>query len=214
MDASTLRRAFGPAFLALLVGSALHAQDPVHTHIRHAADQYVDTPGGWGLLPTAVAEARVAFQHAELAARDSVGLNMVRQHVAHVLHALDPSVEPIGPGLGYGVRLAVAGAAQHMELALGFELSENVTVHGTHIPPTLQNAIQWTDEAIALAQGIQSAASAATAAPLVRRLETLCHSILYGRDTNRDGLVGWEVGEGGLAQATAHMNLLKRGEGL
>ena len=64
-----------------------------------------------------------------------------------------------------------------------------------------------------MAQAILSARSVAEARPLVDRLEALCEAVLWGRDVDRDGIVGWEEGEGGLAQAKYHMNLLRRARG-
>lgn len=215
MQATTLRWALGLAASGVLLGTPADAQDPVHAHIGHAADSFGDTPNGQGLLPAAVAEAEVAAQHAVLAAEDPTNLDGMRRHAGHVLHALDPSVVASGPGLGYGVREATRGAALHVELAAGADsISENVSFHGHHITVALGDVVQWTDEAIALGQRIQSAASVADAASLVARLNTLCQEIALGRDANGDGRIGWQEGEGGLAQATQHMTLMKRGEGL
>lgn len=215
MDVTILRRALGLALSGMIVGAAVDAQNPVHVHIGHAADAFGDTPGGVGLLAAAVSEAQIAAQHAELAAGGPDNLDGMRRHAGHVLHALDPSVSAGGPGLGYGVKQGATGSALHIELAVGSEgASENVTLHAHHILTALANVSQWTDEAIALAQRVQSAASAAAASPLVTQLDAICHAIVYGRDANRDGRIGWQEGEGGLAQATQHMNLLKRGEGL
>jgi len=215
MDATTLRRALGPALLGMIGATAVGAQNPVPTHIGHAAIAFGDTPGGQGLLPTALAEAEIAAQHAELGAADLANLNGMRRHAGHVLHALDPSVVAGGPGLGYGVRQGAAGAAFHIELAGGSDgASENVTVHTHHITTALTNVSQWTDEAVVLAQRLQSAASVTAAASLAMQLDALCHSIVFGRDADGDGRVGWQEGEGGLSQATQHMNLMRRGEGL
>jgi len=38
--------------------------------------------------------------------------------------------------------------------------------------------------------------------------------LIPGVDANKDGRVSWEAGEGGLEQAQAHMQLMKKGEGL
>ena len=42
----------------------------------------------------------------------------------------------------------------------------------------------------------------------------LTDAIVNGVDADGDGRVGWQEGEGGLAQATQHLGLLKRGEGM
>jgi hypothetical protein len=78
----------------------------------------------------------------------------------------------------------------------------------------LTDVIQWTDQAIALAQKIRGAATAAEAAPLANELLAVTSKLLDGIDANKDGQVSWETGEGGLAQAQAHMVLMLKGEGL
>lgn len=92
--------------------------------------------------------------------------------------------------------------------------SENITVHTTYMAPALADVVEWTDEAIAVAERLQLAPNVTEGTSLATRLDALCRSIRYGRDANGDGIVGWQRGEGGLAQAIQHMNLLKRGEGL
>jgi hypothetical protein len=213
MQLPTIRKALGLALVGLVVGTAADAQD-VRTHIMQAADASGESPTGQGLLPTAVAEAMIAAEHAALAAADLTNVDGMRRHAGHVLHALDPSATVGGPGLGYGVKRGASAAALHVELAAASDsVSENVAFHAPHIITALGNVTQWTDEAISLARRIQSAPSAAEAATLVSRLDQLCRAIVYGRDANRDQLVGWQQGEGGINQAKYHMNLLKRGEG-
>ena len=79
---------------------------------------------------------------------------------------------------------------------------------------SLGDVIQWADQAIVAAEKIRAAASAATAAPLVKDLILLTTHIVDGVDANNDGQTGWQTGEGGLAQAQAHMALMMKGEGL
>lgn len=204
------------ALTCLLVGTGVSGQTAASTYIANAAVAYTGTPGGRGLLPTALSEAAIALEHAELALEDSVSVAGIRRHAAHVLHALDPSVgSGAGPGLGFGVRRAAAEAAVQVDLALDADsISENMAIHGLRIAIALDNAVQWSNEAIQLVQRIQSTSSVFGAQPLVRRLLALCHAIRYGRDADGNGIVGWQEGEGGLAQATYHMNLLRRAEGL
>lgn len=187
-----------------------------YSELNLVAVSYPDTPNGQGLLPTALAEADIALQHARLAVEDSLSLVQMRRHAGHAIHALDPAVVGgVGPGLGYGVRQSATEAAQHVEVAASADsLSENIAVHALAISTSLANAEQWSGQAVELAQEIQSARSVAAARPLVSRLVSLCHAIRWGRDADGDGIVGWTQGEGGLAQAEYHMNLLRRGEGL
>ena len=79
---------------------------------------------------------------------------------------------------------------------------------------SLTDVTQWTDEAVGTAQKIRSATSAAEAKPLVDQLISQLNNIVNGVDANKDGNIGWQTGEGGLAQADAHMHLMMKGEGI
>src|SRR5687767_15384809 len=87
----------------MLAATAVTAQTPdgVKTHIGHVQTSFMGTPMNQGLLPTAVAEAKIAAQHAALAMKASGNLDQMKLHAGHVLHAIDPSIEAKGPGLGY-----------------------------------------------------------------------------------------------------------------
>jgi hypothetical protein len=106
---------------------------PAHLHLGHVMTNWRDTPGSRGFLPVAVEEAGVAVQHARLAVK-GVSLDDIKVHAGHVLHALDPAIEPKGPGAGYGVRKAAAGALQHLELAARAEgATASITTHAAHM---------------------------------------------------------------------------------
>lgn len=212
-----LGRALALACCGLLHGARAQAQaSEIYTHLDRVAVSSSATPAGDGLLPTAIAEADIALQHARLAMEDSLSLTGMRRHAGHVMHALDPAVvSGAGPGLGFGVRQAALEGARHLELVGAADsLPENVARHTTYMIPSLADAARWSDEAVALGQDIQTARSVTAALPLVRRLVLLCHAIRWGRDADRNGIVGWQEGEGGLAQAEYHMRALRRGEGL
>jgi hypothetical protein len=166
-----------------------------------------------GFLIAAVTDAKVAVVHAKLAGMDPNSLEGMKLHAGHVLHALDPSIEPKGPASGYGVKRAAAGALQHLDFAAKAEgASASVKTHATHVTASLGDAIQWTDRAIATAEKIRAATSAADAAAFVKDLMTT--QIVDGADANNDRQIGWQTGEGGLTQAHAHMALMMKGEGL
>ena len=186
-----------------------------HNHIGHVADAWNDTPDGEGLLPTALAEARIAARHGSLAAQDTSDLDAIKRHTQHVLHAVDPSAIESGPGLGYGIKRAAEGAAKHISAAAATEgASQAVTTHATHVATSAQNAVTRADEIVMLAGKIQETTSAADAAPLVEQLAALSQQLVDGNDANGDGRVGWQEGEGGLSQSELHLGLMKKAEGL
>ena len=186
-----------------------------HVHMGHVLTGWQDTPDQMGLLPTAQAEAEVAAQHAGFAASRPDDLDWMKLHAGHVLHAVDPSVEPAGPGLGYGVQRAAQGVAQHVRFAADSEdASENVKLHATHVETSAGNVVVWSERIVELGEQVQAASSAAEAAPLVVEIETLTQAILAGTDASGDGTVSWTEGEGGLAQAAQHMQFMQEGEGM
>jgi hypothetical protein len=188
---------------------------PAHAHIGHVADEFRGTPDRQGLLPTAMAEAEIAHRHATLAAGDRTSLEGMQRHVGHVLHALDPSTVESGPGNGYGVLAAAERTVQHIELAAISEgSSDGIETHSNHVATAASNALANAEEAIDVAEEIQEAESAEEAAELIDRLTGLTDAIVNGVDADGDGRIGWQEGEGGLAQAAQHLTLMKRGEGL
>ena len=206
--------AFGSSTLAAQAPAA-PAANPSHNHIGHVMTMWKDTPNTQGFLPVAVADAKVAATHAGYMQKSPDNLDSMKMHAGHVLNALDPSLEPKGPGSGYGVKRSAAGALQHIQLAAKSEgASKGVQTHAGHVSASLTDVTMWTDQAIATAQKIRAATTAAEAAPLVTELIAQTNSIANGVDTNKDGSIGWQTGEGGLAQAQTHMGLMMKGEGL
>jgi hypothetical protein len=183
----------------------------VGTHIGHVVNSFGDTPGGQGLLPVALADARVAAQHATLAARAPTNLDAMKLHAGHVINALDPTIVTAGPGSGYGVKKAATGVAMHIDLAAKAPgASANVIMHAKHVATCAQNTVQRADALVALAKQVQAATDAAAAAALVNQMVSLSQQLVAGVDTNGDGRITWE--EGGLQQADEHMTLMLAGE--
>lgn len=186
---------------------------PVGVHIGHIVNAFAEAPMGMGLLPTAMAEARVAIQHASLAARNTANLDAMKLHAGHVINAIDPTIEPKGPGLGYGVKKAAEGIATHIELAAKAPgASKNVMMHAEHVAAAARNSVQRSDQIVAVAKQIETATTAADAAALVSQLVSLTNELVAGKDINADGRVGMEPGEGGLQQCDQHIKLLLAGE--
>lgn len=183
--------------------------------VSYVAANYLDTPDKSGLLPMAQAEARIAVQHAGFMTRALDNLQTMQMHAGHVLHAMDPSTMPkaTAPGKGYGVKRALDGVIAYSDLAAKtVGASPNVKTHTAHIIEAAKSTSLRADQIIALTKKIQSATSAAAAAPLVSQLNSLCNELVAGNDLNHDGKIVFGAGEGGLQQAQDHMNLLIAGE--
>ncbi len=185
-----------------------------------------------GFLPTAVADAQVALEQVERA--DLEGrINDFWLYGGYVLNALDPGPDTNAllktayarlpttyvkidvPGTGYGIKRAVAGALQHVQLAAKSDgASENVKTHAAHVTASLENVAKWTDEAIATTRKLLEAKDVGGGQVLIDELTAQIGQIAIGVDANGDGQTGWQTGEGGLRQANTHMRLMMKGEGL
>lgn len=183
----------------------------VGVHVGHVVNAFGDTPGGQGFLPVAMADARVAAQHAALATRSPSNLDAMKLHAGHVINALDPSLVAAGPGSGYGVKKAATGVGAHIDLAAKAPgASANVVMHANHIATCAKNTVTRADQIIALAQQVQAATDPAAAATLISQIVSLSNQLTAGFDTNGDGRITWE--EGGLQQAEEHVNLMLSAE--
>lgn len=204
------------AIVAMLSGVNVDAEQGAgHNHIGHVMDGWNDTPDGVGFLPAAIEEARIAAQHASLAAKDPSNLDAMKRHTAHVLHAVDPSQIENGPGKGYGVKQGAEGAAKHIQAAANTDgASDAIKTHATHVATSARNTVSRVDEIVALAKKIEMVSSASTASSMVGELNALAQQLLSGNDANGDGRTGWQEGEGGLEVAETHANLMKKAEGL
>lgn len=202
------------ALFTLAVGVVSAQQDMVKTHIGHVTTAFNGTPNGQGLLATAMAEAKIAAQHAALAMKAEGNLDAMKLHAGHVVHAVDPSVEMKGPGLNYGVKRAAQGVAQHIQLAAKAPgASKNVMTHSNHVATAAGNVVKWSDETVAAAKEVRSATDAKVAAEHVAHMNMLAQQLASGLDADKNGQIGWQAGEGGLQQADMHVNLLVKGEG-
>ncbi|HEU4997121.1 MAG TPA: hypothetical protein VFT29_20030 [Gemmatimonadaceae bacterium] len=216
---SATRRVFDSVVVALtgapLPGGILRGMTvpvppgPAGMHIGHVVNEFRDTPQTQGLLPTALGEARVAAQHAQLATRQPTNLEYMKTHAGPVIHALDPTIVTMGPGLGYGLKKSANLVANHIELAaLSQGASQQVVMHSKHVATAARSAAARADQLLALAQKVLAATSAADAAAIVSQMASLADQLMAGVDANGDGRITWEQGEGGLQQVDEHVKLM------
>lgn len=203
------------AFAVVVATAAGAQQNMAHVHIGHVLTGWQDTPGGKGLLPAAIEEAEIAETHAGFAASRPGDLDWMKLHAGHVLNAVDPGAEANGPGAGYGLAKAAAGVVAHVGFAAGSDgASDNVKGHAVHVTASAGNVEGWSAEIVELVGQVRAASEPGAAAPMVGRIHVLTLAILNGTDADGDGSVGWQQGEGGLAQAAQHMEFMRAGEGI
>lgn len=198
------------SFLVVLGGlaSASPLIGQSQAHIGHVGEAWRDTPEGVGLLPAAQMEAEVAEAHAGYAA-SSDELARVKGHIGHVMHAIDPSSTEGGPGKGYGLVKAAKGAAAHIKMAgEADDATESATLHSNHVHTAASNVAMWAESIQELAAQVQASNDLATAKDLATQIHHMTQMILNGTDANEDGRIGWQEGEGGLAQAARHLELI------
>jgi hypothetical protein len=169
----------------------------VHTHIGHVMTAWRDTPGTVGLLTIALSDARIASAHALLLAK-STGLDDMKLHAGHVLHALDSARETTGPASGYGVKKAALGAAQHVGFTAAVEnASPTVKGQASKVTASLTDAIAAVDRGIAAAQKVREAGSAADGMSAGRELQSIVEDVSRA-----------------LQQSEQEMRLMMKAEGL
>ena len=169
----------------------------VHSHIGHVMTAWRDTPGTVGLLTVALSDTRVAAAHALLTSK-STSLDDLKLHAGHVLHALDPSVEPKGPASGYGVKKATSGAVQHVGFAAAADnASAALKTRAEIVTAKLNETNALVDRTIGVAQNIRAATAPGDAAVLARELPGLTSEIATG-----------------LEQAQQEMRAMMKAEGL
>jgi hypothetical protein len=166
-----------------------------HDHIGHVKDGFADTPGKVGLLTVLEQEAKIANQHA------NYGKSNPATHMPHVRHALDAASESGGPGKGYGVIKAAMGVAAHIRFAAdAADASGSVKMHAVHVITSANNVVAWAKQALDMSKDTSAASMA--------KVEELTKWILEGRDANGDGQIGWQEGEGGIAQIKQHLGFM------
>lgn len=203
------------AALMLSVATSSYAASDAHVHIGHVVSSWQDTPSERGLLPTAFKESLVAAAHANYAVSAADNFDTMKVHAGHVRHAIDPTLEAGGPGLGYGLIKAAKGAIAHITFASeSVGASEAVKTHTVHVVTSLNNAITRINLAMIEADAVIAAANAQEALPHAVALAKLTKAAFAGEDANGDGKITWEKGEGGLKVADKHMGFMLDAEGL
>jgi len=202
------------AGLAIVAGAAM-AGNMSLTHVQHVNKSWADTPGQKGLMETAIAEAEIAATHAGFAVKKPDDLAWMKMHNKHVINAIDPTKEPKGPGMGYGVIKASKGVIKHINLAAGSaDASDFLKMHAVHVATSAENAVKRSEQVLQLSEMLQKTNSAKEAAKLSQEINALTQAILNGTDANGDGKITWQAGEGGLLESRKHLGFIVKDAGL
>ncbi len=170
-----------------------------HVHIGHTLTGWTSTPDRRGLLDVAEEEAGIAQEHARYAVEAATQLNLIKEHVGHVLHAIDPKLLAQGPGLGFGLRPALAGAVNHVGYAAE---SDDASANIKAFNPSFAEMGAAVERRIALVVGlaevVMATSSVAEAEALAAEILKLATAFQTGTDEDGDGSI--EIAEAGLSQ--------------
>lgn len=186
-----------------------------HLHLHHVATEWSETPDQLGFLPTALKDANTAEMHIKLAMSSRGDLDLVKQHVGHVIHALDPTEQQSGPGTGYGLIEGAKGAEKHMLYAAQSPgASENIISSNLAVRNPLKNAASLAKSAVRRGKAILRADSTDDAADDLEAMAWLVNAMIHGIDENGDGDIAADRKEGGLAIASEGLASIMNTEGL
>ena len=157
-----------------------------HAHVGHALTSWHDTPGQKGLFIVAEAELFHAVEEARAAWQNYRDPKARIRHLENVLNALNPDLQPVGSGAGYGAIRALNGAIDHMEFAAtSDDASDNfvasvvgLSAFGDRISERLKQTQELTADAIK---------SEAPSDHLTHEIFTLLKSAYFGEDPDGDG---------------------------
>jgi hypothetical protein len=158
---------------------AQNAEDPeTLSRLVTLVTEAPGTPGGRGLLSVAIAEARTALAQAVLAEKASGDAKAMRQYGAAVLHAVNPSLQAEGPGLGYGLRRAVLELIAQIEAVTIADRKADVAQLMPRAMNPAREALQATEALMVAAQRLAVASSVDEATTLSRHVRELSGSVL------------------------------------
>lgn len=193
--------------LSVLIAAPAWAQD--------AAGPIQGLLGERGLFDVARTEAAIAQRHTKAALRET-DLAEMKSQVAAAVHAIDPGLVARGPGLGTGLRPALQATADRL---LAAQLAQSApeadaALRATAASVAAQTALMRTDDALREARDALAAQSTSQAIPSLVRLDDLLTRITQGQDTDGNGEITWNQGEGGLQQAWSFTREMAIAEGL
>lgn len=209
-----MSRFLSVAVSALILGSqgfTVSAQSTRADSIVRSLSEFAEeTPGNEGYLTIAETEATAALEHVALALSEPGSLDAIRVHLGHVDFVYSPAEGEAGPGTGYGLRSALLNVRESIQALLKSRGTPgSVREHADHMQASFANVYEWWSMSYApLREGLRSRDGRDAVRAHAGRLEELLERMVNGVDADGDGTVGWQEGEGGLAQMRQHLTLL------
>ena len=184
-----------------------------HVHIGHAITGWKHTPDKKGLLQTAEKEASIALAHAEYAVQKPHELQLIKLHVAHVMHAVNPDSQKEGPGIGFGLKKAVTEAVGHITFAADSDdASENVRNFAEPFAINAEALLDRSDLIEVLGEEVLQTVSAQEAFALAGEILNLARANVEGVDSDGDSAIGIDPREYGLKQLRAQIMAMTKNE--
>ena len=191
--------------------AALAARDPsdadaVRRHVRHVLHALDPSArdAGPGLGYGAIRAAERTAHYIALAAASDGSTDAIETHSTHIATA---------------ARSAMANGEAALELAGEILEATAPPEDEPDADETGEESDESEAEAVTEEEAEEAMDEEETTEPLdvaaaVAELAPLTAAIDEGVDADGDGRIGWQEGEGGLAQAATHLQLLRRAEGL
>lgn len=169
--------------LTLLMASGCVQKLPLvsHAHMGHTLTAWHDTPDQQGLFAVAEQEIELALSEAQLAMDATGDDRRVRRHASNVVNALNPDIQPIGPGLGYGGLRAFEGGIDHLEFAAtSADASDNMIRSVADIALAAESIVAQLNAALRHAQAAEALSGSALDDEITRMALALDVAV-YGR---------------------------------
>lgn len=197
----TFRHILVGGSIVLLVSSCVNTLPLIsHAHLGHSLTSWHDTPDNDGLLVTAKNEVAVAMREADLAWLAQNDLEKISYHLKNCINALNPDLQPIGTGAGYGAIRALEGTVEHLEYAASSDDASLNMVSSVAVLAEQGTAIaQRLKAAIELAQSGQNADPQALG-NIAFKLRHQLKFATEGRDLDDSGGIDGDSMEIGLNQ--------------
>ena len=172
-----------------------------HVHIGHAITGWKDSPDQIGLFQVAEQDADIALTHAGYAVEAQNNLNLIRLHMTHVMHAIDPESQKQGPGTGFGLKRGLTEAVGHMTYAAeSDDASQNVIDFAEPFAKNAKDVLARSDLILALCQEVLQEISLKEANALAEEILILAGANVEGVDKDGDGEIRGRPDEYGLKQ--------------